>query len=358
MNKLIKTIILSFLFFSVSLSATALDSVYKIEVKDFNDKIISRGTGFLVEENQEKYIFTSFHVLNSHLIKARKINAVKENGQIYKDLKIIFYDDTYDLLVLKSDTYIENEGLVFSDKTCSDTSVVGYSGGKKYALSTGVLEDIPERSYLRSLSKYLKAGFSGSPVFDSMAKICGMVVLSSARNSNSVVLNKEFLKRSFYKFLNFSKTISELRKDLNIEYDIFTKEDLKNVLKEIVPGNQVVFNIRGNFSNINLSNVNNIVFISDKKSYVENFSFEESSNVLIENLKIGRVSLNKVNNFSLSSSFLLDSDTLKIVESSNLDIRGNVFLADKPSVSLFYSDFNYNTLSYNKSKNPIEVKNI
>jgi hypothetical protein len=355
-NKLIKIIVLILFFSAFYLKASVLDNVYRIEIKDSNNKTISKGTGFLIEKNQEKYIFTSFHVLNSKLIKARRINAIEEDGNIYEDLKVVFYDDVHDLLVLKPDAYVLNTGLRFSSTSCNKTSVVGYNKDKKYALSTGTLKELDGRTYLKSISTYLKAGFSGAPVLNDTAEVCGMVVLSSERNSRSIALSKDFLKNSFNNFEDFPKTISELRKKLNIEFDVFSKEDLIDVFNQVIPGNQIVINIKSRISKINLSNINNVVFMSDGNIYIENFSFQKSSNILIENLLIGNVSLNKVNNFSITLCHFLKNDALKIVASSNLSFLNNVFLSDKPNVSLFSSDFNYKMLSYNKAKNPIEVR--
>lgn len=326
----------------LGLSAKALGQpkgVISLNVLDVNNKTIAKATGFVVYDQikEKKLIFTSFHLLNINLILAEKIIDSETN----KVLDIVSYDEDFDLLVLDGSSY---KDFFMIGKTCKDNEyfVLGYyKEALKYVkVKSGSDVDLYEKG-LKSLDSYLPKGFSGAPVLDSNAFVCGLLVLSSEGNSNSIYVDNSILQAELLKPIEQLITISHIRRDLGIELEVNSISALKEAINSKTKDEQklIVINIP-DLTNLNLSGVENLI-IKSKNSF-ETLKIENAANVYLTGLNI-RKNLDVINSdyISISACTFIESDSkIDFKTSKNILVSYNSF---KNSKSIFVdASSNYN----------------
>jgi hypothetical protein len=322
---------LSFLFFlcfsvlSVY-SNEKLSGVLNLGVLDSSDSLISKASAFVVfdELRQEKYIVTSFHVLNKNLLIAESIVDLSTNEK----LDILAYDEEYDVLILSTKEH--QDDFFYISKSCSKSNllVTGYYKDKlRYANVLKARELDVYESGILSIDTYLPKGFSGSPVLNNQALLCGMVVLSSEGNSSSIYVASYIIERIIREKIFNKMSVSKIRKDLDLEIEVSSNAELKEVLKNKNKNKQKLI-VLNPFNPEEVFKVSdNANFIIKSRTKINGISLTNVNNAMLLSLSTkNKVLINQSKNISIvASNFISDNATIDITSSSNLDIKSNRF---------------------------------
>jgi len=299
-----------------------LSGVIHIGVLDSLGNVISKASGFVAYDayTNEKYIFTSFHLLNINLILAEKIIDLKTNNS----LDILAYDEVYDVLVLDANNY---DDYFYFSNSCSNNNllVAGYYKQNLRYANANETKEIDKG--IKSINTYLPNGFSGGVVLNDKALVCGMLVLSSEGNSKSIYVDESILKNSL-KNKNLNKTlISSIRKELGLEVEIDNNYDLKMFLNTKTNNKQSVIVLKPELNNeiYKIENASNFV-LKTKKS-VNGIILTNVNNVMLSRfLSTNSLNINNASNLSIvASSFLNKESIINISKSKDLNISGNKF---------------------------------
>ena len=165
--------VLTIMLCSLSLSASNLDGVYQLVVENSAGQELSAGTGFYVNRgtNTTPLILTSYHLLNSRLLEADSVR-LKSNKDV--DLYVLAHDELNDVLVLEPSKQL---GVLSFDITTSCSgpyTSIGYHKGRLIAAEFDGMEYSNIDGVIK-IPSYLAKGFSGAPIFNDKARICGMV---------------------------------------------------------------------------------------------------------------------------------------------------------------------------------------
>jgi S1-C subfamily serine protease len=303
------TILLSSMGFSQS-----LEGIYQLELEDTAGKLISKGTGFLVQhENSKPYIMTSFHLLNSRLLEAENIIVRTQNGD-KRSLKITAYDELNDILALSAEGLAEQP--FSASKVCNgNLNVVGYQEGR--LLNLDAKQDV-----------YLTKGFSGAPVFNSDAEICGMIVLSSEMNASSVAVSASMLKDLLNSIEQNSKAFSirELRSLMGVEKTVRTQEDLEFVLNAPTNRQQLIVNIvpKTAGETFLIKGGNNAII--EASGGLKRLVIHQSKNIMIRGINIERLIVNESDGITITACmFEQKSKALFLKDSRDVLVSSNVF---------------------------------
>ncbi|MFH1222933.1 MAG: hypothetical protein V1647_01150 [Pseudomonadota bacterium] len=218
-KRIIIAAILMLLWAARGLFAQGLDGVYQIELEGMNKEPIARGTGFGIRSyySQSEYILTSFHLLNARLVEAGALRVKKANGEI-EYLKIAAYDELNDILLLSKND-VAGESFYLTSKCENGLNVAGFY--KERMLVMDAKNFIPTDIYgVKKLPVYLNKGFSGAPVFNNGALVCGMVVLSSEMNANSVAVSSVLLNELIKKYESGERkfySVRDVKRELGVE---------------------------------------------------------------------------------------------------------------------------------------------
>ena len=168
---------------SISLTATDIyeanvDSVVSIEVK--NGYSVGYGTGFIVSE--EGYIVTNYHVVEN----AKNVNVALYDESVYS-AKVIGYEESNDLAVIKIEPQGHIESLVYGRssalKVGDDVYVIGNPlGDLTFTLTKGVVSALNRLIDTGSgftinmfqTDAAINSGNSGGPVFDKHGFVVGI----------------------------------------------------------------------------------------------------------------------------------------------------------------------------------------
>jgi S1-C subfamily serine protease len=320
------TILLSSMGFSQS-----LEGIYQLELEDTAGKLISKGTGFLVQhENSKPYIMTSFHLLNSRLLEAENIIVRTQNGD-KRSLKITAYDELNDILALSAEGLAEQP--FSASKVCNgNLNVVGYQEGR--LLNLDAKQDVANfenggpSDNIRKLYIYLTKGFSGAPVFNSDAEICGMIVLSSEMNASSVAVSASMLKDLLNSIEQNSKAFSirELRSLMGVEKTVRTQEDLEFVLNAPTNRQQLIVNIvpKTAGETFLIKGGNNAII--EASGGLKRLVIHQSKNIMIRGINIERLIVNESDGITITACmFEQKSKALFLKDSRDVLVSSNVF---------------------------------
>ncbi|MCX6112223.1 MAG: hypothetical protein NTY22_02920 [Proteobacteria bacterium] len=218
-------IIISAMLLGSLVCAQGVDGIYQLEIENDSGLIISRGTGFLVQSksNNKPYVLTSFHLVNARLLDADRVRIkITTGGSKY--LKIVAYDELNDMLALSSEG-LNDQALNMSNLCSGDLNVAGYHGEKLIDLNIKGASTINKG--VSKLPIYLTKGFSGAPVMNVNADVCGMVVLSSEQNASSVAVSYNMINNFLDSIDQSTKAFSvrELRLLMGIEENVTTQDE-------------------------------------------------------------------------------------------------------------------------------------
>jgi len=311
--------------FGANSFAQSFEGVYQLEIENQEGISISRGTGFYVnsEINNKSYVVTSFHLLNSRLLEAAKIKITNMGKDIY--LKIVTYDELNDVLVLYSSEIVD-EPWSFGKNCNSKINVIGYHNTKLAAINVdGGLVDT-DLEAVKKLSVYLSKGFSGAPLLNDQAQICGMVVLSSEQNASSIAVSGEMIKSVMTTIGKDLYSVREVRIILGVEKVVRTQEELERVVSNSVAVRQFVIGLAPVSKNEKflLRNANNLIV--DAYTDVSKLVVHQSKNIMVRNIKAERLMINESTNVTVTGCvFNSASQALLLKDSSNLYVKGNFF---------------------------------
>lgn len=178
---------LSTTYSAAEIYAKNVDSVVSIEVK--TSYATGYGTGFIISE--EGYIVTNFHVVDG----ASKVTVTLYDESVYT-AKVIGYEESNDLAVIKIEPESEIESLVYGVSSTlhvgDDVFVIGNPlGDLTFTLTTGVVSAL--NRLIDTGSGYninmfqtdaaINSGNSGGPVFDSHGFVVGIASAKYAASS-------------------------------------------------------------------------------------------------------------------------------------------------------------------------------
>ncbi len=309
---------------SLGAMAQTFDGVYQIVVEDQNGKSLSAGTGFNVysEELSKSVLLTSFHLVNSVLLEASKIKA-KISDDKYMYLSILGYDELNDILVLDAGSIVSSP-LLFSNDCTGHLMVAGYHKGAFMAVGADGFS-ATKLSEAKRLSVYLTKGFSGAPVLDDNADVCGMVVLSSEQNASSVAVMTSALRKSLRASGAEGYGIRGLRVLMGVEHVVKTQEELEELMLSKSTGSQTIIRLSSqDTSDFIVSDADNVIIEAD--SNVGKITIHNSKKVMLRSLYVKRVIINNSSQVLIASSFFekLDKPVL-VKDSSDVLITGCVF---------------------------------
>lgn len=317
-----KKIILLLLVFSVNANAE-LKGVINLGVLDINNKVLANATGFIVTEGENKLVLTSFHLLNINIVLAEKIIDIKTGLR----LEILSYDEDFDLLILDGQNYEDSFNLA---KNCNENKylVVGYYKNELRYLDTakGRTVDTYEKG-LKSIDSYLPVGFSGAPVLDSQASVCGLVVLSSQGNSNSIYLDSSIIIEKIAMLKGTNLGISDIRQDLGIEFEIKNNAQLADFL-----------NSKNKFSQQ--------ILMLNPDNLKEEFTIKYAENLIIKSKKvISKINISKSANIYVSGILfreqvnIRDSHFITITSCKFSDIKSRINLNNSSNLVISHNQF-------------------
>ena len=318
---------------SLTSFAQSIDGVSQLVVEDREGKELTAGTGFYVysESLAKPVVLTSFHLLNSVLIDASKI-IIKGNGRADIDLSILAYDELNDILVLSS-TDTAATPFYFSDNCSSKFLVAGYHKGSFMTVGADTMLATKLREAKR-LPVYLTKGFSGAPVFNQEAGICGMVVLSSEQNASSVAITAPALQRALKNTNGKGYDVRSLRLSMGVERVVRSQEELDQITSLKASGAQVVVMLSSETNNdFIIRDTDNVIIEADPS--VNKIIVHNSKNIMLRDLSVSRLIINNSSQVSVSGSlFYRNSDPLLVKDSSNVMVTGCVFKNTRSGVVL------------------------
>lgn len=357
-GKLIIAIILMSL--ASSMMAQDFNGVYQLFVEDQSGKEISAGTGFYVtSEMLSKPVFlTSFHLVNSVLINASKIKVfTKENGNVY--LSILGYDELNDILVLDSPV-VFSDPLSFSEYCSSALVVAGYHKGSFMAVSSKEGMSATKLREAKRLAVYLSKGFSGAPVLNENAEVCGMVVLSSEQNASSIAVVSAALKRSIRETEISGYSVRALRLLMGVEHIVKTQAELGTLISSKPSNAQILVKLSPSTAeDFLIRDTDNLIIEADDK--VGKIVVHNSKSIMLRNLNVKRLIVNESSQIFVSNS-LFDKyeKPLFVKDSFEVFVTGCVFKNTTTGVVLKASELNKDQLLNNNIFQSVEavVSNI
>jgi hypothetical protein len=305
--------------------AQSFEGVYQLEVENEDGQGISKGTGFYVNSgiSDKSYIVTSFHLLNSRLLEAAKIKITNLGKDIY--LKIAGYDDLNDILVLSSKEILD-ESWSFGKNCNGKVEVTGFHNSKLTAVEVedGLVNS--EVDAVKKLSVYLSKGFSGAPLFNNNAEICGMVVLSSEQNASSIVVSNKIIKSVIATVGSDLYSVREVRIALGVEKIVRNQQDLDRILSESNTTRQLVIGLApvNKSETFLVKNANNVIV--DAYTDISKLVIHQSKNIMVRNVKAERIMVNESTGVTVTGCIFNSMDqALLLRDSSNLYVKGNLF---------------------------------
>ena len=324
-KKIIMIVMVLGVLLASSSFAQSFEGVYQLEIDDQNGQSISRGTGFYVnsEQSNKSYVITSFHLLNSRLLEAAKIKIVSIGKDIY--LKIAAYDELNDVLVLYSNE-IMDEPWSFGKDCKGKIDVAGYHNNKLAAVNveSGLVDT--DVGTVKRLSVYLSKGFSGAPLFNDKAQICGMVALSSEQNASSIAVSSEMIKAVLSTVGKDFYSVRETRIILGVEKVARTQEELDVLLAGSNSTRQLVIGLAPMSKNDKflVKNASNVII--DAYSDIGKLVVHQSKNIMVRNIKAERLMINESTGVTITGCIFNSLDqALLLKDSSNLYVKGNLF---------------------------------
>jgi len=257
------------------------------------------------------------------LLEANKIKINTKEGGRY--LNIVAYDELNDMLALSSDG-LNDQALNISSSCNEDLNVAGYHEGKLMDLDikgSGMVQKGISR-----LPVYLTKGFSGAPVMDKVAGICGMVVLSSEKNASSVAVPHSMIEAFLDAVEPNQRTygVRSLRVLMGVERIARTQADLDNILSSTSSQRQVVINIMP--ENINetflVRNAGNVII--EATSNLKRLTIHQSKNIMIRGINAGRLIVNESEGITITEcTFNQGTQALFLKDSKDMLISKNIF---------------------------------
>jgi hypothetical protein len=302
-----------------------VEGIYQLEIEDQDGKIISRGTGFYVrpEHSVKAYVLTSFHLLNSRLLEASKIKIADTDKDIY--LKVAAYDELTDVLALYSDEM--NDQALLLGKDCNGKmDVAGYHSGKLGVIDVEDGLDDTIEDAIKRLPVYLSKGFSGAPLLNERAEVCGMVVLSSEQNASSIAVSNGSLKAVINSTSKQLYSVRELRIAMGAEKIVHNQEELDRLTLEPNSGRQFVIGLAPaqRSQRFVVKNATNIIV--DAYSDISKLLIHRSKNVMVRNIKLDRLMINESSGVTVTGCiFNTVGQALLLKDSSDLYVKGNIF---------------------------------
>jgi len=305
--------------------AQAFEGVYQLEIENQEGQSISRGTGFYVhsENNDRAYVVTSFHLLNARLLEAAKIKITSMGRDIY--LQVAAYDELNDILVLYSKE-ITDESWSFGRDCSGKIEIAGYHNNKLAAVDVenGLIDT--EVETVKKLSVYLSKGFSGAPLFNDKAQICGMVALSSEQNASSIAVSSEMLRSVIGSAGKELYSVRETRIMLGVEKVVRTQVELDKLISDNNNSRQFVIGLAPvtKEERFIVKNANNIIV--DAYTDISKLVIHQSKNVMVRNIKAERIMINESTGITVTGCIFNSLDqALLLKDSSNLYVKGNLF---------------------------------
>lgn len=160
------------------IAAKAIPSIVLIRTED------SLGTGFIV--SRDGLIATNLHVIGAH----KSATVVLDNEREYEDIKVVNYDPSHDLILLK----IPEKNLVpLSLGDSSKVNVgervvaIGHPLGLGNTVSDGLISAVrkinPKLTILQ-VSAPISQGSSGGPLFNAAGEVIGISTLVARKGQN------------------------------------------------------------------------------------------------------------------------------------------------------------------------------
>ncbi len=312
----IKIITIVFVFIlSAGLMAQGLDGIYQIGVEDRYGRMISSGTGFYVNHKDLKktVILTSFHLLNSVLLNANNIKII--NGELKgTELSIVAYDELNDVLVLGAARDV-GTALTFSRSCEGPLVVAGYHKGS--FLAVDVEETLNTKlTYAKKLPVFLTKGFSGAPVLNRDAEVCGMVVLSSEQNASSIAVINTVLQNAITDTSNEHYKVADIRGFMGLEYSVGTQNELDRLIGLKQDSAQIIVKLKpkGEAKDFILRNSSDVILEPDHS--VNRILVHNSKNVMLRGLNINRLMINESSNVSVNNSVFEKTDKPILIKDS------------------------------------------
>jgi hypothetical protein len=309
----------------LSLFSQSLEGVYQLEIEDQDGKVISKGTGFYVrpEHSIKSYVLTSFHLLNSRLLEAAKIKIADTGKDIY--LKVAAYDELTDVLALYSDEMNDRTWTLAKD--CSGKiNIAGYHSGKFCVIDVEDGMDEISDAAVKRLPVYLSKGFSGAPLLNEKAEVCGMVVLSSEQNASSIAVSNGSLRSVLNNISKQPYSIRELRVMMGTEKIVHDQEELDRLALDPNNGRQFVIGLAPTEKTQRFVIKNAANVIIDAYSDISKLLIHRSKNIMVRNIKADRLMINESSDVTVTGCIFNTLDqALLLKDSSNLYVKGNLF---------------------------------
>lgn len=358
MTRKLTVIVALMLLSATGLFAQGIAGVYQVELEGYNGETISKGTSFSVraQYGQNTYIMTSFHVLNARLLEAERIKfKTLDGGTEY--LKIAAYDELNDILLLSGGA-TRDLPLSLSDDCSKSLSVVGYHNDKMLVMSANGVSGTSVRG-VNKLSVYLTKGFSGAPVLNNEALICGMVVLSSEMNANSVIVSSELLSDLIKKYEAGEKrtyTVKEIRQQLGVEKIVNTQEELDRLTSDSTVSGQKIISI----SPINeqtkfiIKNAENFIVEGEN---ISKLVIHQSRNIMVRGINVERLTVNESESVTVTSCVFDKGDkALFLKDSRNLVVNRNLFRNMNTGVVLMSAAIDEANIAQDNSFSSVGIK--
>jgi uncharacterized protein YfiM (DUF2279 family) len=298
--KIITIIATTVFLMSSGIFANSLEGVFSLSVQDSNSKAISSGAGFAIyDENTKKpMILTSFHLVNSVLLGANKIKI--NNGEYSgSELSILFYDELNDILILSAPNSLSSF-FDISDNCQQKVLVAAYHKDQLLVLNSDEMIQTKFRD-LRRLPIYLNKGFSGAPVLNENAGVCGMVALSSESNASSVVITSQALRRAVSLVKDGGFSIKDLRVAMGLEHVVGTQEELNELLSLRQEGMQIIVKLNSrNMADFIIRDAKDIII--EAVNNVNRIVVYNSENIMLRGLSSQRVMIDRSRSVLISSS--------------------------------------------------------
>jgi len=320
MHTLIFLILLNYNLYS------SLSGLINIGITDSSGTLISKAAAFVVYDtfNNKKYLLSSFHVLNLNLLLAENIVDLDNKN----NLKILAYDEEFDILVLDASLY---EDYFLINKNCDLTKLVAsayYKDKTRYANLKDIKALDSFNSGIKRTSTYLPKGFSGAPVIDEKALICGMVLLSSEGNSSSIYIDSNLIVNVINEKKLAEQSISSIRRNLGLEVEIDNNNDLRNYLMSKANNKQSVIVLKPEINNEKYTIKNAANFILKSYTNISGIELKNVDNAMLSSVSLleGLEIINSNNVSVVSSNFIRKEALINISASNNILVKNNKFI--------------------------------
>ena len=144
----------------------------------------SLGTGFIV--SNDGLIATNLHVIGN----ARQAIVILADGREYKDIEVVNYDDTYDLLLLRVSaknlvplTLGDSAKVKVGERVVAIGHPLGLGNTVSDGLVSGVRNISPKLTVLQ-VSAPISQGSSGGPLFNEAGEVIGISTLIFTQGQN------------------------------------------------------------------------------------------------------------------------------------------------------------------------------